>query len=186
MNGAPVMPDIDPARFLKIAGQCVSVTTHADLWHWLRGDIQWWLPPDVMLAGWGDFRTAELQDDVISSLPGVRTHNCEPVRTALLLLYFRDCWVAAQQSPCQLDLSDLAEFLGDVLPGCALSHVMPGMRSAFIIGTCDRKHISQRIFVTLSRQVGPVLGLGTVLRLMLPYIDTALRRTPSVQGRLGP
>ena len=186
MNAMPVMPDIDPARFLKIAGQGVSVTTHADLWHWLRGDVQCWLPHDVMLAGWGNFRTAELQYDVISSLPGVRTHNCDPVRTARLLVYFRDCWVAAQQSPCQLDLSDLAEFLGEMLPGCALSQVMPGMRSAFVHGMGDGKHNSQRIFVTLSSQVSPMHGLGTMLKLMLPYIDTALRQIPSAQGSLSP
>ena len=70
MNVLSAMPEMDPVQFLKIAGQGATLRTHADLWRWLQGDVQQWLPHEVLLVGWGDFRTGDLQYDIVSSLPG--------------------------------------------------------------------------------------------------------------------
>ena len=101
------LPDADPAQFLKIAAQGTALATHADLWRWLQGDVQEWLAHDVLLVGWGDFRSGELEFDIVSSMPGVRTHEFTRAGIAPLIGYFRDCWVAARQLPCQLDLQRL-------------------------------------------------------------------------------
>ena len=178
MKATSTMPEIDPVHFLKIAGQGSTVATHADLWLWLQGDVQCWLPHDIMLIGWSDFRTTDLRYDIVSSLPGVRTQSCDAARTSRLLGYFRDCWVAAQQSPCLLDTSGLTDFLGDPLPDCGLSRAMSRMQSAFVHGIGDGRPCGQRVFVTLSAQASPPPGTGTMLKLLLPFIDTALRRMP--------
>src|SRR5215207_6451655 len=95
------MPTADPAYLMKIAGQGASLSTHADLWRWLQGDVQQWLAHQVMLIGWGDFRCGELRYDIVSSLPGMRSHHWTHAAIAPLISYLRDCWVAAQQLPCQ-------------------------------------------------------------------------------------
>ena len=102
-------------QFLRIAGQGASLATHADLWRWLQGDVQKWLAHDVMLIGWGDFRTGNLRFDIVSSLPGLRTFNCAPGTISPLLSYLRDCWVAAQQALIRAaPLADRALEVGEV------------------------------------------------------------------------
>jgi len=126
MSSQPSLPDVDPVQFLKIAGQGAQLRTHADLWRWLQGDVQQWLPHDILLVGWGDFRSGDLQYDIISSLPGLRTHLCPASRIAPLVNYFRDCWVAALSQPCQLDIGGCGQLLGEAGQGWAPAPGVPG------------------------------------------------------------
>jgi transcriptional regulator EpsA len=135
-----------------------------------------------MLVGWGDFRSGELQFDVVSSLPGLRSHNCTPASVAPLISYFRDCWVAAQHLPCQLDIKGCAELIGPG-QGWAPSHAIGRMRTALVHGTGGGEHSVERIFAALSGESFPPPGAGTALKLLLPFIDTALRQIPPAPER---
>jgi transcriptional regulator EpsA len=177
------MPDSDPARFLDIADQGAGLETHADLWRWLQGAVQGWLAHDIMLVGWGDFRSGDLHFDLVSSLPGVRSHNCQADRIAPLIHYFRDCWAAARHLPCHVDMNGCAELLGDWGQAWAPNEAIASMRTAVVHGIGDGKHCGERIFVAMSRRASPPAGAGTALRLLLPFIDTALRRMPPAPVR---
>lgn len=176
MIASATLPDNDPAQFLRIAGQGASLSTHADLWRWLQGDVQKWLAHEVMLIGWGDFRTGSLRFDIVSSLPGLRTFNCAPGTLSPVLGYLRDCWVAAQQSPCQLDVDSFGELLSRRGPEWDRADLIAGMRTAVVHGIGDGKRSGERIFAALSGHAAPSPGAGTALKLLLPYIDTALRQ----------
>ena len=182
MNNVAAMPEVDPAHFLKIAGQGAGLRTHADLWRWLQGDVQKWVPHDIMIIGWGDFRSGELQYDIISSLPGLRTHLCTSSRISPLIAYLRDCWAAAQHLPCQLDISGCSELLGDAAPGLVPATGIPGMRTAFVHGIGDGKHCGERVFAALSASPA-VPGGAQALKLLVPFIDSALRRMPPAPVR---
>jgi transcriptional regulator EpsA len=175
-------PDSDPAHFLKIAGQGASLSTHADLWRWLQGDVQQWLAHEVLLVGWGDFRTGDLHYDIVSSLPGVRTGECPPAGVSPLISYFRDCWVAAQHVPCQIDISTCAE----LLRGSGAAAPIASMRTAFVHGIGDGRHGPERVFAALSAQAMPAASAGMALKLLLPFIDTALRGMPPAPRREAP
>src|SRR3954471_13089156 len=79
----------DPAHFLRIASDGAGLSTHEELWRWLQGDVQQWLSHEVMLIGWGDFRTGDLQYDIVSSLPGMRSHDWTVAGIAPIISYFR-------------------------------------------------------------------------------------------------
>ena len=176
------MPGSDPAQFLKIAGQGANVSTHAELWRWLQGDVQQWLPHDAMLVGWGDFHSGQLQYDIVSSLPGMRSHHWTAAALAPLISYFRDCWVAAQQLPCQPDLGGCSGLLRHCGRGWAPIEAITAMRTALVHGTGNGRSGGERIFAALSTQ--PLLpGSGLALKLLLPFIDTALRRMPPAPSR---
>jgi transcriptional regulator EpsA len=183
MNNLVTTSDIDPAHFLKIAWQGAGLQTHADLWRWLQGDVQKWLSHEVLLVGWGDFRSGELHYDVVSSLPGVRSHNCTPASIAPLISYFRDCWVAAQHLPCQLEIKGCAELFGEAGQGWVPSQAMGRMRTALVHGIGDGEHCVQRIFAALSGEPCPPAGAGLALKLLVPFIDTALRQMPPPPDR---
>jgi transcriptional regulator EpsA len=183
MSASVPLPDNDPAQFMRIAGQGASVATHADLWRWLQGDVQKWLAHDVMLIGWGDFRTGSLRFDIVSSLPGLRTFNCSPGAISPLLSYLRDCWVAAQLSPCQLEVGPFSELLTQRGPEWDRSEAIANMRTAVVHGIGEGKRSGERIFAALSANPAPPAGAATALKLLLPYIDTALRQMPPAPQR---
>ncbi len=185
MNAYPHMPIHDPADFMRIASQGAGVASHADLWHWLQGDVQQLLSHEVMLIGWGDFRSGDLRFDVVSSLPGLRTYNCTAATISPLLSYLRDCWAAGQHAPAEFDISACHPLLsGRGLGGGELI----GMRTAVVhgIGVSKRSGTGncsgERIFAALSG--GPCKpGAATALKLLMPYIDTALRQMPPAPQR---
>ena len=111
MTAVATRTQADPAHFLKIASDGAGLATHEQLWRWLQGDVQQWLSHEVMLIGWGDFRTGDLQYDIVSSLPGMRSHDWTVAGIAPIISYFRDCWAAAQQQPTQLDASVCAQLV---------------------------------------------------------------------------
>jgi transcriptional regulator EpsA len=177
MNETPAHPDIDPAQFLRIASQGAALTSHADLWRWLRGDVQRWLPHDILLVGWGDFRSGVLHCDLISSLPGVRSATFGNGQLSALLSYFRDCWVAARNQPCQLDIAGSPELDIEGVDWVAAESVAR-MRTAMVHGIGDRRLSRERIFVALgSGTAAP--GAAHALKLLVPFIDTALRQVPA-------
>jgi transcriptional regulator EpsA len=182
MNTIATTPDVDPVTFLRIAGQGATLRTHADLWRWLQGDVQKWLPHEILLVGWGDFRSGEIQFDIVSSLPGLRTHLCPSQRIGPLVNYFRDCWVAAQSQPCQLDISGCGQLLGEAGQGWAASPGVPGMQTALVHGVGDSRLGGERIFAAVSSGQTPSAGPGA-LKLILPFIDSALRRMPPAPVR---
>ncbi|KQT13557.1 XrtB/PEP-CTERM-associated transcriptional regulator EpsA [Ramlibacter sp. Leaf400] len=177
-----VTPDVDPVQFLQIAGQGAQLRSHADLWRWLQGDVQRWLPHDILLVGWGDFRAGDLQYDIVSSLPGLRTHLCPASRIAPLVNYFRDCWVAALSQPCQLDISGCGQLLGEAGQGWAPAPGTPGMQTALVHGVGDGRMGGERIFAALSSDLAPAGG-ASALKLLVPFIDSALRRMPPAPMR---
>lgn len=185
MNVASVLVQADPVRFLQAAALGASVETHADLWRWLQGEVQPLMPHDLLVAAWGDFSTGDLQFDLISSLPGLRTRECHPARVAPLLHYLRDCWVAAQHQPCRVDVHGCAELFGTHGDGWAPGHAMARMRTAVVHGMRDAGG-GERILAALATSGPQTESSVTGLALLLPFIDTALRRLHGAPIRPAP
>lgn len=180
-NFTTSLSDRDPASFLHIAGQGTAVSTHAQLWQWLQGDVQHWLRHDALIVGWGDFRTGELQYDIVSSVPGLRSQHFTRASIAPLISYLRDCWVAAQQSPCEVDITGCQQLLGHC--NWQSTQAIGSMRTALVHGTPDGPNGNERIYAALSTHTGVPAGGGAALKLLMPFIDIALRRIPPAPAK---
>jgi transcriptional regulator EpsA len=180
-NFTSSLSDRDPASFLHIAGQGTAVCTHAQLWQWLQGDVQHWLRHDALIVGWGDFRTGELQYDIVSSVPGLRSQHFTRASIAPLISYLRDCWVAAQQSPCEVDITGCQQLLGHC--NWQSTQAIASMRTALVHGTTDGPNGNERIYAALSTLTSVPTGGGAALKLLMPFIDIALRRIPPAPAR---
>src|SRR5687768_18554460 len=60
-------------RFMRIVSECGRIQRHYDIYRWLSGDMQHFLPHQILLSAWGDFANWNLKLDLTSGLPGVRT-----------------------------------------------------------------------------------------------------------------
>ena len=74
-----------PQRYFRIIQEGLAVRRHSDLLRWLQGEIQHYLPHEIMVAAWGDFGSESPSYDIVSALPGVRTAYSEPAGLSPLL-----------------------------------------------------------------------------------------------------
>lgn len=181
---ASLLLERNPAVFMQIAIGGASVGTHRELWRWLQQrEVQEWLPHEGMLVAWGDFRSDALSYDIVSSLPGLRSSDFTPASIAPLVRYLRDAWAAAPQAPCHVHLAHCDQ----LLRGCSPTSraVIARLRIALVHGTRDAGDGTERMFGALSMQPAVPAGGAGALSLMLPYIDTALRRIAPMPPRPG-
>jgi transcriptional regulator EpsA len=166
----------DPARYLKIFGEAVSVNRHLDLLHWLQRDIQHFLPHDVLLAGWGNFEDGSVQHDIVSTLPGVRSYAPGTDSLPFLLSKVHARWVAADRTPISLDFGEFTHLLGSTsLPG-SFSAALQSMRSVLVHGLHDKRGRHECLYVLFRAGEIPVEAARQSIAVLMPCIDAALRR----------
>jgi hypothetical protein len=57
-------------RYTRIIEEGAAVSRHYDLLIWLQGEIQYYLPHEIMLAAWGDFDSGYVRYDIATVAPG--------------------------------------------------------------------------------------------------------------------
>ena len=167
-------------RFLRIISQSLRVRRHYELFQLLQGDVQHFIPHQVLISAWGDFGGPELKLDVISALPGVRTsrlHDCN-VEDLLRELYVR--WLGYGRKPVLLALAF------DDLPvrstcRCALHQSLRDMQSVLVHGVHNVRDGLDSLYVAASH--GPILRAGSGIErfdfrvdTIVCQIDAAFRR----------
>ena len=73
-----------------------------DLFLWLQGEIQHYLPHEIMLAAWGDFRSNLIHHDIVSALIGVRTEHSDVTSLSPLLEGLFNRWLELGRRPYEL------------------------------------------------------------------------------------
>jgi transcriptional regulator EpsA len=104
---------------------------------------------------------------------------------APLVSHFRDCWAAAQHQPTQLDAGVCADLVSGLGDGAA-PEAIKTFKTALVHGIRQTRHGAERIFVALSRQEELPQAAPQALKLLLPFIDTALRQMPPAPVRAAP
>ena len=136
-------------------------------WRWLNGGVQAVLPHDALIAAWGDFRTGDIEYDVVTRSPAlpVDAFPRDIVEPVMSLLFER--WLAAGQTPVGVDTRPLRSVGSPLFTGspCALVHGVQDCRSHYdciyaIVGPdALSSPMARRLFLVA-----------------LPFIDTAFRQ----------
>jgi transcriptional regulator EpsA len=156
--------------------QAAGVRTHFDLLIWLQGEMQYYLPHDIMIVAWGSFTDGKVQHDVISPMAGVRTHNADTNTLKPLLMQLYQRWTALNRSPCALRLGDSGFMLQDKGLQSMMGSALKFMRSALVHGICDERNGIECLYVTFSTRPDYSQLDKTTVGMMLPHIDAALRQ----------
>lgn len=176
MKFAPPLSTDELQRFHRIAAHSIEVRTHRDMLVWLQGEVQLYLPHDIMIAVWGDFSTGRIQHDVISALEGVRSRGSSLAAIRPLVLDWFNCWTAVAGKPFTLS-ADLDGFVSDAsAPPRTLLRALQKMRCAMVHGVKDERGSCDCLYVALSDKEGFDDSAHRVMAVLLPYIDVALRR----------
>jgi hypothetical protein len=81
----PSLSPTDLRHYHRVVTYSMQVRSHFDVLVWLQGDMQHYLPHDIMIAAWGNFSDGAIQHDIISTMAGVRSKNSNPETLTPLL-----------------------------------------------------------------------------------------------------
>src|SRR6267143_3520748 len=105
---APVLAGEEADRFLRVVAGSLSITRHCQLLLWLNGELQQFVPHQILISAWGDFAKWDLKLDLVSRLPGVRTEQLTRCRIDDLLKELHSQWVEADRRPILVKAAEVA------------------------------------------------------------------------------
>lgn len=143
---------------------------------WLQGDMQDYLPHDIMITAWGNFQSQEIQFDIISSMVGVRSHidNSETIKPLLTQLFAR--WEGFGCEPFTVNAGTNGFSVNGDQINCAVTGALQDMRSATVHGIKDRRGSHDCLYVAFSTNSVCPKNERFAMAMALPYIDAALRQ----------
>lgn len=183
----------------------MRIEGHMDLCLWLQGDVQRYLPHEVLIAAWGDFAADKISFDVISPLSPLRTEALYVLGNANLsaiescrnsprlasdkkcgplpfLKALRNRWHEIGCIPFtvlrEADNESESSAIDFICPQCHTesADVLSRMRSSLVHGFSDQRGNLECIYVFLSTQNLSDPVFHRSLRFFLPYLDHSLRQ----------
>lgn len=156
----------------------MNVRSHFDVLVWLQGNMQRYLPHDIMIAAWGDFNVGKIRHDVISGLAGVRSQNSNPDTITPLLRQLFTRWIEFGKKPFSINADESGFLLEDRSLKSTLGDAMRTMRCSMVHGIHDKRDHGNHdcLYVAFSAQRNFSEAVHGAMASVMPYIDAALRQ----------
>lgn len=162
--------------FSKVVARSASLRSHQDVFKWLQGDIQHFVPHEIMVSAWGDFRRGRIQHDIISSIVGVRTQHVNSQALTPLLTRCFTRWYESGGQAYSLSAGSRGFLLNSNGFECTLTQALRHMRSVMVHAVHDRRRNDVCLYLTFSTAHQLNNHQCAALHSMLPYLDNALRQ----------
>jgi len=182
----PSLSTQDLRHFHRAVTHSVTARTHFDVLFWLQGDMQRYLPHEILIAAWGDFEHGPVHHDIISPLAGVRSTTSNPETITPLLHQLHKRWSDLGGMPCALNSGDSGFVLENTGLKCMLGAALLKMHSAIIHGIRDERGGHDCLYVAFSSHDAYTDHERQTLSLVLPFIDAALRQVSHLPHQTPP
>jgi transcriptional regulator EpsA len=141
----------EAARFLRIIADSRRITRHCHLLLWLNGELQQFVPHQILISAWGDFAKWNLQLDLASPLHGVRTKQLARCRIDDLLKQLHWQWVEGDRQPL---LVNAAEVTGTRPASCSchVHSALRRMRCVLVHGMRDARGGDESLYIALGTE----------------------------------
>ena len=163
-------------RYHRVVTSSVEVRSHFDVLAWLQGDMQRYLPHDILIAAWGNFQQGNIHHDIISPLAGVRSQNSNPQTITPLLLTLFKRWTEFGKRPFALNAGESGFLRDDKNLKNVVGAALQTMHCAVVHGIVDERGSHDCLYVTFSSKENFGATERGAMAVVLPYIDTALRQ----------
>ncbi len=163
-------------RYYRVVSHSLEVRSHFDMLAWLQGDMQRYIPHQIMMAAWGDFKNGQINCDIISPLAGARSLRADPSTLDPFLLGLFRQWLHFGQSPFVL-VAGQHSFFTNEWQHCGQSNDELGrMRCVMAHGIVDKRDKYDCLYVALSSQECFGESERSAMLASLPFIDIAMRQ----------
>lgn len=170
------LPYEDIRGFFAILDSAQRIERHADLLEWLQGDVQAFMPHQILVAAWGDFDHGTIYFDVVSPMPLARTGLLDEERTRQLLRSLFDRWLLNHRAPYTIRLAanqlrvraddEILDALG----------ALAAADTVLVHGIKDQRGRHDCLYALLGNHGLAVDPAPEALSLLLPYVDASQRR----------
>lgn len=164
----------DGGLYSRVVRDSLGIRCPLDLFTWLQGELQYFLPHEVMIASWGDFAAGQIRYDVIS-LPDIPAEPASASGISVALSRLHQRWIAYHRLPFEINNQDAVEMCATI---DELPRTLFDMRSALVHGVRDERGQQDCLYVIMNSGHAITADARKNLEILLPYIDTALRRIP--------
>ncbi|WP_153118018.1 XrtB/PEP-CTERM-associated transcriptional regulator EpsA [Rhodocyclus tenuis] len=161
---------------LRVMAAASGIRRHVDLLQWLQGDLQNFVPHDIMVAAWGDFQRGLTHFDIASPISEVRTAQAHAETLSPLLQRLFAHWSESGKLPCILELGASAFVADAATVNCAVGGALKRMRSSLVHGIKDERGRHDCLYVMFSATTTHQDSHRKAMSLFLPSIDAALRQ----------
>jgi transcriptional regulator EpsA len=168
-------------RFMRVVSECGRIASHLDIFQWLHGDVQHFLPHEVLVCAWGDFRVSTLKLDVTSGLPGVRTAALAGCNWEALVTEAYDRWTVSGRQALLLKTNELGANRGACK--CALHQSLATLGHMLIHGCHDKRSGHDSLFIAFNSgcftRGRSALRFTATLEPVMALIDAGFRKIPA-------
>ena len=153
------------------------IRKHYDFYQWQQDYVCKFIPHDILIAAWGNFKTGQLQFDISSSMLEVRAHQltkgCGEVGPLMSSLFSKwegnnDRWFFNE------NFNDHNSLEPDGKSGKKILQALDSMGSVLVYGFRDKRGENDVLYAFFNASTH--LETQTpVLSLIMPHLDAALR-----------
>jgi transcriptional regulator EpsA len=172
-------------KFLRIISQAARIRRHYELFQLLQGEIQYFIPHQILICAWGDFGGPNLNLDVVSAIAGVRTDTLSGCRIETLLKRLYSRWLARGRQPMLIDgaAAEIRTFPACV---CALHKSLQRMRSILVHGIHDARDGTDSLYLAAHEDSivneSEIERVQFVIGSVITQIDVAFRRVTGLKS----
>lgn len=179
-----VAPNQNWEQIFQVIQKSFTVNKHVDFFKWLQGSVSGLLPHDVLVAAWGDFSTGELNFDVSSNIEDIRTQKLidAPGVFSYLMTNLHQRWIDNGERWFRINFFD-ADGIYSQSP-TTFTRKLAGMNSLLVYGVRDTRGKNDCIYVFFDES-REFQVQNSVLGLLMPHLDAALRRVEYMEKPLG-
>lgn len=175
---------IEAEKLLGIISQASRINSHYEFFRFLQGEVQYFIPHQVLICAWGDFLGPNPKHDVISAIPGVRTKRLGDCNIDSLLKGFYLRWLGQKRQPMLFD-GVVPESHAYPSCRCALHSFLRGARSVLVHGIHDARDGTDSLYLAahsdLIVNAGDIGKFNDVIDPMIAQIDVAFRRVSGLK-----
>ena len=168
-------------QVFNVIQKSFTINKHVDFFNWMQKSVSVLLPHDVLVAAWGDFVTGELSFDVSSNIEDIRTQKLidAPGVFSYLMTNLHQRWIDGGERWFRINFFDAAGINGQ--SPTAFTRKLSGMNSLLVYGVRDTRGKNDCIYVFFDR-AREFQVQDSVLGLLMPHVDAALRRVECVEA----
>lgn len=161
---------------MPIIQQSLSIHRQTEMFLWLQGDMQRFIPHETLIAAWGDISGGQFCFNVISSDPAVHSNRIPNPEIASLA---RRCFNRWTENRCHPVIIEAEQGFGaeNQSADCVVTQSLKQMRSAMIHGFEDERGAGDSMYMAFHSDAhSDPAAVRRMTELILPFIDVTLRR----------
>jgi transcriptional regulator EpsA len=159
----------------QVVERSFSIARHIDYFLWMQETVTQYLPHDVLIAAWGDFKQGQLNYDVASNVPGVRTQALgeKDIVVDTLMMQLFDKWVKNDKKWFLIKGFEAARLCGTT--DTSLLQKLSMMKTVLVYGMTDVRGKVDSLYVFFNSDDDIEIP-HSMMGMLMPHVDAALRR----------